>query len=170
MRVARRDRGFASKALFTGGTVLLCTWFYGQRKPQTNTETSPKPILSTNVEELTKRKAVAEEKPTVSHGTIKDAIKRLIEKNEGGLFPKGTQLQGTNLKEGVATLDFNAAFQEIQDSGESSESEMQRLFRKTLAEFSSVQKMRVTVDGQGFVSQSTDWGKPFPVRDTGASR
>lgn len=171
--MARIIRGLASKAIFAGCSVIAGTWFYGQQRAQNSTP-APKTVAEkTEQAEKTKSKHSHSAKTastSASHGTIRDAIAHLVEENNGGLFPKGTRLQRVTLKEGVATLDFSNQFQAIQDSGESSEAEVQRALRKTLAGFPSVQQMRVTVEGHGFESQATDWGKPFDVRDTNALR
>ena len=41
--------------------------------------------------------------------------------------------------------------------------------KRTLAQFPTVKKMRVTVEGKPFDSQATDWSTPFPVREESAS-
>ncbi len=107
-------------------------------------------------------------KPLPSRDTtaIMDEVNKVVA-DPNGPFPKGTRLAGVRLKDGVATLDFNKAFNKLRDSGESTEAEAQRTLRRTLAHYFNVEKMRVTVQGKPFESQATDWNTPFPVRMNG---
>ncbi len=80
-------------------------------------------------------------------------------------FPPGTALRSIIVRGHVATLDFNRAFASLANSGEATESEAQKLLRRTLARFPEIEQMRVTVEDAPFDSQATDWNTPFRVRD-----
>lgn len=97
---------------------------------------------------------------------IKDAVEAFLATHtDGKLLPKGVRLLNVNLKEAVVTLDFSSEFQALANMGDSTEAEAQKELRKILAKFPNVEKMRVTVEGEHFDSQMTDWFEPFPVRD-----
>lgn len=101
---------------------------------------------------------------------VADAVNKLMAetKTPEGLnspFPNGTRLLSVSIQDGVATLDFSKEFNQLADSGETTESMAQKALRKTLSHFSGVEKMRVTVEGRPFESQATDWGTPFQVED-----
>ena len=117
-------------------------------------------VASTTPIETNKQEA----KPASPTKTLRAAVEALLERERGSLFPKEARLKGVSIKESIATLDFNAAFREIENYGESGESEAQKALIHTVAAFPNIEKMRVTIDGVGFESQATDWGTPFPVR------
>jgi hypothetical protein len=98
---------------------------------------------------------------------LKEAIVSLL-KQETKTFPAGTRLKSVDLKDGVASLDFSSEFNGLANMGESGESLAQKRLQATLAQFPTVEKMRVTVEGRPFDSQATDWNTPFSVRRTGA--
>jgi hypothetical protein len=106
---------------------------------------------------------------------IQDAVKKMLaDEAEGSKtlygdaghspFPRGTRLLSADLKDSVVTLDFSSEFSALANMGDTTESDAQKILRKTLAQFPNVQKMRVTVEGKPFDSQATDWNTPFPVR------
>ena len=108
---------------------------------------------------------------TDSTNAIKDAVEKSLAENPGNVYPAGVRLLSVELKGGVASLDFNKAFREVANRGETGESEVQKSLRRTLADFPDAVQMRVTVEGRPFDSQATDWNTPFAVRgtpDTGA--
>jgi spore germination protein GerM len=99
---------------------------------------------------------------------IKDALVTMLSKDVDGdrVFPAGVHINSVTLQDGVATVDFSHEFSQLANSGESVESAAQHALRSTLAQFTSVEKLRVTVEGKRFDSQATDWQTPFPVRET----
>jgi hypothetical protein len=108
--------------------------------------------------------------PPAKESEVAGAVNKLLaeEKTPEGLnspFPKGTRLLSVTIQDGVATLDFSKEFNQLADSGETTESMAQKALRKTLSHFVGVEKMRVTVEGRPFESQATDWNTPFPVED-----
>ena len=99
---------------------------------------------------------------------VKDSLIALLEKDAktDHVFPSGVQVKSVTLENGVASIDFSHEFSELANSGETVESDAQHALRKAIAKFTTIEKMRVTVDGKPFESQATDWNTPFPVRDT----
>ena len=95
---------------------------------------------------------------------IKSEIETALEENKSGVFPKGVRLNSAEIKANVLTLDFNAAFNQVANLGDSGESDVQKELMRLAAQHSAVEKMRVTVNGKPFDSQATDWNTPFPVR------
>ncbi len=144
--------------------ALAGVWFYNQGRPSTPEKTAPA------ARQVAPKDAEHTAKPPPAPGTIREAVVKLLQAENGGLFPKGSALRGVSLKEEVATLDFNAAFRGLEDKGASAESEAQKALMHAVAPFPNVQKMRVTIEGRGFESQSTDWGIPFDVRPSNARR
>lgn len=104
--------------------------------------------------------------PTPIKDTVEDLIAADAERPNHH-FPPGVRVHKVSLSDGVATVDFSREFDGLADMGESNESIVQKALRKTLAAFPRVQKMRVTVNGRPFQSESTDWNTPMRVRDTG---
>ena len=111
------------------------------------------------------RQAVPDPPLATTKTPIKDALDALLAKQGASPFPKGTQLIGVNIKDGIATVNFSKEFNALANNGDSVESAAQKSLRATLAKFPEVQKMRVTVEDKPFDSQNTDWTTPFPVRD-----
>jgi hypothetical protein len=106
--------------------------------------------------------------PVVSDTPIKDAVEKLLaEQNasEHPFLPRGTRLLSAAFKDGVASLDFSKEFATLANHGDTVESKAQKALRHALADIHGVEKMRVTVEGQPFDSQATDWNTPFPVHD-----
>ena len=115
-------------------------------------------------------KTDAKAAPKDSTDAIRDAVEKSLAENPGNVYPAGVRLLSVDMKDGVASLDFNKAFSDVANRGESGESEVQKSLRRTLADFPDAVKMRVTVEGHPFDSQATDWNTPFAVRgapDTG---
>jgi hypothetical protein len=112
--------------------------------------------------------AAAESTNSSSKTPVKNSLVALLEQDAQGdhVFPSGVQVKSVTLAEGVATVDFSHEFTQLANSGETVESDAQHSLRKALAKFTTIEKMRVTVDGKTFESQATDWNTPFPVRDT----
>ena len=98
---------------------------------------------------------------------VRRDIETALESNAGGVFPKGVKLNSAEVKAGVLSLDFNAAFNQVANLGESGESDVQKELMQIAAGHSAVEKMRVTVNGKSFDSQATDWNTPFSVRPSG---
>ena len=99
-----------------------------------------------------------------------DGVRRDVEtalaSNAGGVFPKGVKLNSAKIEAGVLSLDFNSAFNQTANMGESGESDIQKELMRIVAEHSSVEKMRVTVNGRPFESQATDWNTPFSIHSS----
>jgi len=108
--------------------------------------------------------------PTESQSPLKDALEQRLAqaslKGSHSAIPAGTRLLSVNLEDGVATIDVSKEFNALANRGESTESRAQKELRALLAQFSTVKKMRLTVEGKPFDSQATDWNTPFPVRDS----
>ena len=105
---------------------------------------------------------------TVSDTPIKDAVEKLLTQQadtDAPFIPKGTRLLGADFKDGVASLDFSKEFGALANHGDTVESKAQHALRHALARVHGVEKMRVTVEGQPFDSQSTDWNTPFAVHE-----
>ncbi len=102
--------------------------------------------------------------PPSAQVPVKDLMVAVMADMNAIPFPKGTQLIGFDLKDGVAVLDFSKEFNALANAGDSTESQVQKGLCATLAKFPEVQKMKVTVEGKPFDSQNTDWTTPFPVR------
>ena len=107
--------------------------------------------------------------PPASETPLKDAIEAHFAsiglKGNHSAIPAGTRLVSVKLEEGVASLDVSKEFGALANRGETTESRAQKELRALLAQFPTVQKMRLTVEGKPFDSQATDWNTPFPVRD-----
>jgi hypothetical protein len=105
--------------------------------------------------------------PDTQHPTpIKDSVEAFLAKHtDGKLLPKNVRLLSVNLEDKVASLDFSSEFNALANMGDSTEAEVQKELRGLLAKFPTVEKMSVTVEGNPFDSQMTDWKTPFPVRD-----
>lgn len=97
---------------------------------------------------------------------VKNSLVALLEQDARGdhVFPSGVQVKSVTLVDGVVIIDFSHEFSELANSGETVESDAQHALRKALTKFTTIEKMRVTVDGKPFESQATDWNTPFPVR------
>lgn len=149
------------RAIFIGGAALaLALAIFGCNRSDSPPQNTPPPANATTPT-TTQNSA-----PPGSQTPIKDSVEAFLAKNtDGKLLPKNVRLLSANLEEGVVTLDFSDEFQALANMGDSTEAEAQRELRKILAQFSTVEKMRVTVDGERFDSQMTDWYEPFPVRD-----
>jgi hypothetical protein len=126
-------------------------------------ETLPTPVPQTEAQTTTKPTA-----PPVSDTPIKDAVEKLLADQEAAdhpFIPRGTRLLSADLKDGVVSLDFSKEFAALANHGDTVESKAQKALRHAVASIPGVEKLRVTVDGQPFDSQATDWNTPFPVRD-----
>ena len=97
---------------------------------------------------------------------IKKEVEAALQSNPNGVFPKGVKINRVEIKEGVTSLDFNSAFNQVANLGESGESDAQKELMRTVAGCGVAQKMRVTVEGRPFDSQATDWSTPFSVKPT----
>ena len=159
-----RGKGNPSKLFLLCGAIIVGTWVYQRDQrptpsfptPQGSTVSPQKPSASLPSK---RREAQASSAPS-----LKEALLQSLKENTESLFPKGTTLRSVSVAEGVATLDFSSEFQALQDSGESTEAEAQKVLRQVVAKYPSIEKMRVQVEGRDFVSQATDWGIPFSVK------
>ena len=104
-----------------------------------------------------------------SQTPLKDALEQKFSgsgiKGSHSAIPAGTRLLSVSLENGVASVDVSKEFNALANRGETSESQAQKELRALLAQFPTVQKMRLTVEGKPFDSQATDWNTPFLVRD-----
>jgi hypothetical protein len=144
---------------------LLSVSLTGCNKPSSTTNPSgptnsvPPPIPSPPVTNPT---------GTASKTPVTDAINRLLEEQATTpypVLPRGTKLLGARVKDGVAYLDFNSAFNQLANMGDTTESEAQKALRHALQGIPGVKMMAVTVEGKPFQSQMTDWTTPFPIAD-----
>ena len=69
------------------------------------------------------------------------------EKNCTTLIPKGTKLLGVSIKDGVATLNFNEAFEFNQDGIEGYLAQLKQIIN-TATEFSSVNSVQFLINGE----------------------
>lgn len=144
---------------------MLSVSLTGCNKPSSTTNPSgptnsvPPPIPSPPVTNPT---------GTASKTPVTDAINRLLEEQATTpypVLPRGTKLLGARVKDGVAYLDFNSAFNQLANMGDTTESEAQKALRHALQGIPGVKMMAVTVEGKPFQSQMTDWTTPFPIAD-----
>ena len=101
---------------------------------------------------------------TTESDFVKSDMETAIAENKNNVFPKGVKINSAEISGGVLLLDFNAAFNQVANLGESGESDVQHELIRIAGGHSTVKKMRVTVDGKHFDSQATDWNTPFSVR------
>lgn len=162
MRLSR-GKGDPTKLFLLCGAIIVGTWVYQRDQrpvsPAPNPQPSPASPQKTSASLPSKRR----EAQASSTPSLKTALVQTLDKNTN-LFPKGTVLRSVTVEKGVATLDFSSEFQALQDSGESTEAEAQNTLREVVAKYPSIEKMRVQVEGRGFVSQATDWGIPFSAK------
>ncbi|CEK19720.1 GerMN domain-containing protein [Chthonomonas calidirosea] len=146
-------------------TVLLSVWLTGCNKPSS---TSPSGPTNTVPPAPVTSPPVTQPPSTVSETPVTDAINRLLKEQATTSYPvlpRGTKLLGARVKDGVAYLDFNSAFNQLANMGDTTESEAQKALRRALQGIPGVRMMAVTVEGKPFQSQMTDWTTPFPVAD-----
>ncbi len=138
-----------------GGGLSGCSKPASPVTPPRVANTDPSPPVSKDPEDTHESTPVA------------DSIEKLLRKDAANdkVFPAGLTIRKVTLKGGIASIDFSREFSSLANSGETTESMAQKALRKTLSQFSSIEKMRVTVEGKSFDSQATDWNEPFPVRD-----
>ncbi len=126
-----------------------------------STRTAPTPPV-------TRAEGPAPAAAAITEDAQTDSVKRDLEtafaENKNGTFPKGVKINHAKIEAGVLSLDFNSAFNQAANLGESGESEIQKELMRIAAGHNSVEKMRVTVNGRPFESQATDWNTPFSVR------
>ena len=91
---------------------------------------------------------------------VKRDIETALASNQNNVFPKGVILNKADIKAGVLSLDFNAAFNGVANLGDTGESEAQKELMRVASGHSAFDKMRVTVNGKPFQSQATDWNTP----------
>jgi spore germination protein GerM len=139
-------------------------WVYQRDQRPTPTPSKPEGATLSPQKQSASLPPKRREAPVASILPLKEALTQVLKKNPDNLFPKGTSLHSVTVEGGVATLDFSSEFQALQDSGESTEAEAQNALRQVVAKYPSIEKMRVQVEGRGFVSQATDWSIPFSVR------
>ncbi len=108
---------------------------------------------------------------SASKTPVKSSIVALLEQDAktDHVFPAGVQVKSVTLEDGVVSIDFSHEFSELANSGETVESDAQHSLRKALSKFTTIEKMRVTVEGKPFESQATDWNTPFLVRDAASA-
>ena len=97
---------------------------------------------------------------------IKDALTTLFAKEADDAkspFPKGTHLLSVDLKNKTASVDVSKEFNELANKGESMEGLAQKKLCAALADFSTVDTLRLTVEGKDYESQAADW-RSIPVR------
>src|SRR5579872_2594489 len=129
----------------------------GCKPPPPPATSSPPPGASTLPSVSTGGQDVIDTKP------IADAVDEAIQAHPS-LFPKGTALKTVTVRDRVVALDFNSEFGKLGNLGDTVESKTQRELRAALAQFATVDKMTVTVQGKPYDSQTTDWTTPVPVR------
>jgi germination protein M len=94
-----------------------------------------------------------------------EALLATSEEGEGkSAFPKGTKLLSLKVESGVATVDLSKDFKVLSSGGDTARSLAQNSIRKALAQFPSVKKMSVLVEGKLFSDESGEW-ENISVRD-----
>jgi hypothetical protein len=83
-------------------------------------------------------------------------------------IPRGTKLRSVKVEGGIATVDFTAEFNGLKQHGSTMESLAQKSLRRTLAQFSEIDKMVILVEGKPFEGEHAEWNEPIPVRDENA--
>lgn len=86
------------------------------------------------------------------------------ESNTDSAIPAGTTLQSVKVKDGLATVDLSEDFKMLNKKGDTTQSLAQQQIRAALAQFPSIQKMRVTVDGKVFEDGHSGAWEDIPVR------
>jgi hypothetical protein len=159
IRLARQSRLLISVAIMGVAGVMV----FGCGHPQhSNAPVSPPSP------QVTPPPSPTEGESSTSKTPVKNSLVALLQQDAQSdhVFPSGVQVKSVTLADGVVSIDFSHEFGELANSGETVESDAQHALRKTLSRFTSIEKMRVTVDGKPFESQATDWYTPFPVRDS----
>lgn len=81
-------------------------------------------------------------------------------------FPQGTRLLRVHVEDGLAEVDFSRELIENFPGGSTTEGLILESLRKTLAQFSDIEKMRILVEGKRVetIGEHIDIGEPMPVR------
>jgi hypothetical protein len=147
--------------------ILACA-ICGAGCQKTDSETTA-PAAAANAPAVTAEQTPAPSQSppeTVTPTPIKDALTTLFAKEAEDAkspFPKGTHLLSIDLKDKTASVDVSKEFNELANKGESMEGLAQKKLCATLAEFPTVDTLRLTVEGKDFESQAADW-RSIPVR------
>ncbi|MGC8666610.1 MAG: GerMN domain-containing protein [Chthonomonadales bacterium] len=84
------------------------------------------------------------------------------------IFPPGVRVLSVRVEDGVAKINMSDEFNQLRQSGDTTEALAQRALIQTLAQFPQVRSMLVLVGGKPFESEHTDWTEPIPVRGESA--
>jgi hypothetical protein len=157
-RVDRKVRSLIFAA--TLGSVVLSV--YSCSRPQRSN-----PALTPPVPPVASKPGLPESDNLPDKTPVKDALVALLDRDArtDHVFPSGVQVKSVTIADRVVTVDFSHEFGELANKGETVESDAQYSLRKVLAKFTTIDKMRVTVEGKPFDSQATDWYTPFAVRE-----
>ena len=142
--------------------LALVGIFAGTGCQKTDSATAP-PATAANAPAVAAEQTPAPSPPqpeTTTPTPIKDALNTLFAKeaeDSKSPFPKGTHLLNIDLKGKTASVDVSKEFNELANKGESMEGLAQRKLCAALAQFPTVDTLRVTVEGKDYESQASDW-------------
>lgn len=109
---------------------------------------------------------------TVPIDTKKDPVRQAVEAQlatadgkSASAFPRGTKLVDLSVKDGTAIIELSPEFKKLNSGGDTEESLAYNALRKVLAQFDSVDRMRVLVNGKVFEGEHSGSWADIKVRD-----
>ncbi|MDW8290088.1 MAG: GerMN domain-containing protein [Armatimonadota bacterium] len=146
-------------------------YWYASRRPQLAprpTGVTTKPSVVVYVPRFVDTRTEWEAKP-VPVGEGEDPLRVALEHlliTRDTPFPQGTRLLGVNVTEGVAEVNFSRELIDNFPGGSTTEAWIVESLRKTLAQFSDVERARILVEGKPIdtIGEHIDLSQPIAVR------
>ncbi|MCS6950136.1 MAG: GerMN domain-containing protein [bacterium] len=146
-------------------------YWYASRRPQLAprpTGVTTKPSVVVYVPRFVDTRTEWEAKP-VPVGEGEDPLRVALEHlliTRDTPFPQGTRLLGVNVTEGVAEVNFSRELIDNFPGGSTTEAWIVESLRKTLAQFSDVERARILVEGKPIdtIGEHIDLSQPVAVR------
>jgi hypothetical protein len=162
-------RPFLSKFALPLSVAVLSLALAGCNSPSATTTTTEEPqptAQTTRSAPITANPPETPGTPQTTQTPIRDAIEKALHDGAGRVFPKDVTVRSVDFTDGTVSVDFSKEFNQLNEMGDSVESEAQKTLRDAVAAIPAVEKLSVKVEGKPFESQMTDWATPFSVRDT----